>query len=82
MLMAPARVCYTETKYGGFQVMRAFLPTDDRLVLVTPAAAKAARAELEQDGGSGFIRITMNSAEILSPRYDIDFESEFYRPGS
>ena len=60
--------------------MRAFLPTDDRPVSVTPAAAKAARAEPGQDGGRGFIRIAMNSAEISSPRYAIDFEGEL-QPG-
>ena len=60
--------------------MRAFLPTDDRPVLFTFAAAKAARVELEKDGGSGFVRITMNPPEILSPRYAIDFEDEL-QPG-
>jgi Fe-S cluster assembly iron-binding protein IscA len=60
--------------------MSTFLPTDDRPVLLTPAAAKVARDKLDEDGENGFLRITMNPAEILSPRYALDFENEL-KPG-
>jgi iron-sulfur cluster assembly protein len=61
--------------------MRDFLPTDDRPVWVTPAAAKAARAELDEDGGGGFLRISMYPLDVvLAPQYAMDFDDEM-KPG-
>ena len=57
-----------------------FLPTEDRPILLTPAAAKAARTQLDKDGGGDFVRITMHPVEVLSPRYAIDFDDEM-KPG-
>jgi iron-sulfur cluster assembly protein len=58
-----------------------FSPTDDRPILLTPAAVQAVRAELEEVGDEGdFLRVTITPEEVLSPRYCLDFEREL-RPG-